>query len=225
MAAPKYYSLVAGLPHLEHFESAEYVAITWQQLESRLRLLSADHKQQLDLAIGMMLWQKQPRERTTRELTVEHRRATERITDPVLREFVEYRMGLRTVVIALRMRRRSESPQAGVPWGTGRWARKIAAHWDDIDFSMGSVFPWIEQARVLVDNSSAMDLEWLLLDATWRQLNMVENQSSFGFERVVAFVFKWEIVKRWLSYDADVAKNRFQSLITEVIREHEQLFA
>jgi hypothetical protein len=90
---------------------------------------------------------------------------------------------------------------------------------------MGSVFPWIEQARVLVDNSSAMDLEWLLLDATWRQLNMVENQSNFGFERVVAFVFKWEIVKRWLSYDADVAKNRFQSLITEVIRDHEQLFA
>jgi hypothetical protein len=59
----------------------------------------------------------------------------------------------------------------------------------------------------------------------WRRLSALEALQPFSFESVFAFVFKWDCVKRWLSYDADEAKENFQELATEVIRDHQQLFA
>jgi len=220
-----YYSLIASLPRLEHFERAEFLPITWQQLESRLRSLTPEHLHQIEAASSIMLWHRQPRGHTTRQLAERYSRALAEISDPCLKDFAEYRMGLRSVVIALRMRRRGESPDPDEPWSVGRWTMPIAAHWDDADFGLGAVFPWIDQARGYIEASNAMGLERLLLDAIWQPLSAIEGLSPFGFERVIAFVFKWDIVKRWLSYDADIATERFQSLITEVIRDHEQLFA
>ena len=71
----------------------------------------------------------------------------------------------------------------------------------------------------------AIALERLLMDAAWQRLAAMEALSPFGFERVIAFVFKWYMVKRRLSYDADASKDRFQELISEVIREHQNIFA
>ena len=225
MAVEKYYGLVGSLPRLPYFEQAEYLPITEMQIASRLTALSEVHRRELDLAATLMLWPRQPRERKVGYLVDRYNRTMEIIEDPSLRDFVEFRMGLRTVTVALRMRRRGQSPRAGTPWGVGRWSRKIATCWDDTDFRMGAIYPWIEPARSLLERSDALGLERLLLDAIWKQLCVLEGRTPFGFERVVAFVFKWDIVKRWLSYDADVANDRFQTLITEVIRDHEQLFA
>jgi hypothetical protein len=225
VAGESYYALIASLPRLEHFERAEFLPITWQQLDSRLRGLTPDHLRQIEAAESIMLWHRQPRGRTTRQLADRYSRAFKEITDPCLKDLAEYRMGLRSVVIALRMRRRGEAPVAGEPWSVGRWTVPIGTHWDAADFGLGAVFPWIDQARRCIETGDAMRLERLLLDATWQRLSAIEGLSSFGFERVIAYVFKWDIAKRWLSYDAEQATERFQSLITEVIRDHEQLFA
>lgn len=223
--AAKYYGLIGALPRLPHFEAAEYLPITELQLTSRLTALTDQHRAELDAAANLMLWPRQPMERNVPFLVNRYGKAMQVIHDPALRDFVEYRLGMRTVVVALRMRRKQEAPQAGVPWGVGRWSRMIAAHWDDTDFRLGSIYPWIEPARGLLERSDALGLERLLLDATWRELGVIESRTPFGFERVFAFLFKWDIVKRWLTYDAEAAKQRFQGLITEVLRDHEQLFA
>lgn len=223
--AARYYGLVGALPRLPYFEDAEYLPITELQLTSRLTALSDEHRAQLDAAANLMLWPRQPMERNVPFLLKRYGKVMEVVHDPALRDFVEFRLGLRTVVVALRMRRLQESPQAGVPWGVGRWARKVAAHWDDTDFRLGNIYPWIETARNLLEQGDALALERLLLDATWRELNSIESRTPFGFERVFAFFFKWDILRRWLAYDADAAKARFQGLITEVLRDHEQLFA
>ena len=225
MGAAKYYGLVGSLPWLPHFEAAEFVPITEMQVASRLSALSDAHRRELDAAASLLLWPRQPRERPAEFLLERYAQVVTQIETPALREYVEYRMGQRTVVVALRMRRQGQSPRAGEAWGVGRWARKIAAHWDDTDFRMGAVYPWIDRARNLLDETDALGLERLQLDAVWQQLTRIESMSPFGFERVFAFVFKWDIVRRWLTYDANLAKDRFQSLITEVIRDHEQLFA
>ncbi len=225
MSEAKYYGLVASLPWLPHFEVAEYVPITEMQVASRLTALSDAHRRELDAAASLLMWPRQPRERPAEFLVERYGQVIPQIDNPALREYVEYRMGQRTVVVALRMRREGRSPRAGEAWGAGRWARKIAAHWDDTDFRLGAAYPWIDSARSLLHEADALGLERLLLDAVWQQLTRIESASPFGFERVFAFVFKWDIVRRWLSYDTMVAKDRFQSLITEVIRDHEQLFA
>ena len=225
MAEKKYYALVASLPKLPYFEQAEFVPITRQQLESRLRTLEPDHWQQLTAAIELIRWQKQPLDRTTGDIERQYATALSVITDAALRELVEFWMGQRTAIVALRMRQRNESPQPDQPWGAGRWTRRIAEHWDDQDLGMGAVFPWIAQARSLIEARDALGLERLVIDVVWKKLSEIEGRTSFGFERIIAFVFKWEFVKRWLSYDAGAAKERFQELIAEVTSEHQQIFA
>lgn len=225
MAAQRYYALVASLPRLVHFEQAEYVPITREALESRLRALTPEHWAQLDAAILLMRWQKQPRERTSTDIVAQYDKAMTVITHPALREVLEYWMGQRTVVVALRMRKRGDRPQPDTPWGVGRWTRKIEAHWDDADLGVKSVYPWVERARSLIESDDALELERMLVGVIWNKLTEIEGRTPFGFERVIAFVFKWDFSKRWLSYDAGAAKERFQDLIVEVLRDHQKLFA
>ena len=101
---------------------------------------------------------------------------------------------------------------------------KLSRHWDDADLGVVALFPWVNEARELVAGQDAMNLERLIIGAIWRKVSEIEDRSTFGFERVIGFVFKWEHTKRWLSYDAVAAKERFQQLMTEVIGD-QQLFA
>ena len=71
----------------------------------------------------------------------------------------------------------------------------------------------------------ALGLERLLMDAVWTRLGRIGERSVFGFEPVIAFVFRLDILQRWLSYDAEAGKARFQDLVGEVTREHQELFA
>jgi hypothetical protein len=54
------------------------------------------------------------------------------------------------------------------------------------------------------------------MDAAWQRATRIAGQDQFGFEAVVAYVFKWNIVARWVARDADAAGARFQDLIVEV---------
>lgn len=225
MGQKRYYALVASLPRLEHFDKAEWVPITLQKLDSRLRALTPGHHVQLTAARDLIRWQRQPSERTTADIVEQYARAVRVIDFPALRDFVNFRMGQRSVVVALRMRRLDRSPQPETPWSVGPWVKRIQSHWDEPDLGVGALFPWIDQARSLLGKSDAIELERLLMDIAWQRLTAMEAASPFGFERVIAFVFKWYMVKRRLSYEADASKDRFQELISEVIRDHQTIFA
>jgi hypothetical protein len=143
-----------------------------------------------------------------------------------LREFVDFRISQRTALVALRHQRRGLGPPApGEVWGIGPWVRRIQANWESPDLGLGGVFAWIEEARALLEAGNAVGLERLLMDAVWQHLSRIADRRPFGFEQVLAFVFRWDVVQLWLSYDADAAKTRFQELIAEVTRDHQQLFA
>jgi hypothetical protein len=181
---------------------------------------------QLRLSEALVQWQRQPITRTTQEMLRGYRLVMEHASQPCLREFVDLRMSQRTALVALRRRRRGMGPPApGETWGVGPWVRRIEAHWDSADLGLGDIFGWIDEARGLLEAGNATGFERLLMDAVWRQLSRIADRQPFGFEQVLAFVFKWDIVQRWLSYDADAAKTRFRELIAEVTRDHQQLFA
>ena len=224
VAGKRYYALVASLPRLPHFEQAEYLPISREELLSRLRMLDPLHWRQLEAAIELLRWQKQPRERSDAAIASQYAAAMATITDPNLRELVTYWMGQRLVVMSLRLKALGESLSFETPWALLPLHGKLARHWDDADLGVVALFPWVNQARELIEAQDAMSLERLLIGAVWRRINEIDNRSAFGFERVVSFVFKWEHTKRWLSYDAVAAKQRFQQLMTEVVGD-QQLFA
>ena len=146
------------------------------------------------------------------------------ISDPSLRELVTHWMSQRLVVMSLRMKALQETLSFETPWPLLPLHGKLSRHWDDADLGVVALFPWVNEARELVAGQDAMNLERLIIGAIWRKVSEIEDRSTFGFERVIGFVFKWEHTKRWLSYDAVAAKERFQQLMTEVIGD-QQLFA
>ncbi len=226
MAGEIYYTLVSSLPRLSHFEQAEYLPLSRKQLDERLAMLTLEHSLQLRSAETLVRWQRQPVTRTSEQVAEDYQRLLPHLTHPALREFVEHRMTQRTALVALRRRWRGlASPAADEVWGVGPWARRIASAGDRGDLGLGQVFPWIDEVAKLLEAGDANGVERLLMDTAWTYLGRLAERSAFGFEPVIAFVFRWDILQRWLSYDAEAGKTRFQELISEVTREHQQLFA
>ena len=216
-----YYALVASLPALPHFTRAERLPLSRRRLDERLRMLAPEDHAELTRAESLTEWQRHPQERTNEEIEARYLDIAAQTSNAALLEFVEFRMDQRTVMAALRRRRRRLGYE-GIFWGVGRWTRRIESHWNEPALGLGHIYPWIPEARDCLESGRALDLERLLMDQVWRRLSKVADEHPFGFETVFAFVFRWDISSRWLAYDADVAARRFRGLVGDAIREFEQ---
>ena len=195
-----------------------------RRLEERLQLLHADDLAELTRAEDLVSWHRQPISRTTRQIVAMYDELVATTRNSALVSSVDFRMNMRTVIVALRLKRLGR----GAPsqrWGVGRYTRMIESRWADPEFGLGAVFPWIPQARGFLEQGDALGLESLVLDQSWRMLSKIAERHPFGFEEVLAFVFKWDIVHRWLSYEPEKARQRFEELILEVTSDHQNLFA
>jgi hypothetical protein len=225
MARANYYTLVASLPRLPYFESAMWLPISRKQLDQRLTMLAPEHALQLRHAEELVKWQRQPVTRTSQHIVRQYRKLMPAISNPALAGFVEYRMNQRTALVALRRRRLGLGPPAaGEAWGVGPWLNLITGAWDRRDLGLAYLLPWLPEAADLLEAGKAVELERLLMAAVWNRLGRIADGSPFGFEQVIALVFRWDILQRWLSYDPAKGKLRFQELVTEVTREQQQLF-
>lgn len=226
MSGTDYYTLVASLPRLPHFEYAQWLPLSRKQIEQRLSMLLPEDARQLKAAEDLVRWQRQPLTRSSQHVALQYRRLMPEITNAPLREFVEYRMNQRTALVALRRKRLGLGPPAeGEVWGVGPWLNLMTTSWDRRDLGLGYLLPWIGEAEELLETGKAVELERLLMNAVWRRLGDIADRSPFGFEQVIAFVFRWDIVQRWMSYNPEKAKLRFQQLVAEVTRAQQQLFA
>jgi len=225
MAETTYYTLVASLPRLPHFEDAEWLPLSRKQLEQRLSMLTEEDSLQLRLAEDLVKWQRQPITRTSEQVERKYKQVLAQISSVALREIVEYRMAQRTALVALRRRRLGLPVPAGDEvWGVGPWLHLMREGWERNDLGLEHLLPWIGEAAALLESGAALELERLLMNAVWRRLGRIAERSPFGFEPVIAFVFRWDILQRWLSYDAQAGKAHFQQLVAEVTREQQQLF-
>ncbi len=221
--ATRYYQLVSALPHMPYFRRAGRLPMSRRRLDQRLAMLEVDDQKDLRAAQALVAWNRQPVRRTTEEFAALYQKVVGDLRSRSLRQVVVARMNMRTVMVALRLRRLG----SGVPdytWGVGSYVRQIEARWAEPGFGLDAVFPWIGEASSLLEKGDAMELEGLLMEQSWKGLGSVSDLAPFGFEQVFAFVFKLDILTRWLSYDAEAASERFEELIQEVTRDHQQLF-
>ena len=58
----------------------------------------------------------------------------------------------------------------------------------------------------------------------WERVNLLTQNNMFGFEVVLAYLLKWDVLHRWQIYDHEQAQTPFATLVTEVIGEHDRLF-
>lgn len=212
-----YYTVVASLPHLPYFANVERLPLSRLRLEQRLRMLDADESRQIYQAEFLVGWRLPVGKLGGGNIAKHYKTVLQSISQPVLLEFVEYRLDMQTVIAALRIRQAGRDPkQYSGSWGVGRLVKHIEAHWDAADFRLGTIYPWVQEADSYLAASDAMALDRLLMDIVWRKLSRLGDRSPFGFEAITAFVFKWDILQAWLQRDAGAAKQRFQILIEEI---------
>jgi len=216
--AEQYITLAFSLPYLPPFEKAERSPITRLRLEQRLHILKPEDARQLAIAEALVSWRLSlAKPKTDKDMVLRCHAALQEISHPALREFIEFRIDQQAILAALRQRHAGFGSSVLEQFkGASRWARFIASHWDDPDFKLAAVYPWISEARSYLEANDACGLDRLLMSIIWQRLSRIAESNRFGFEAVFAFVFKWDILQAWLARDAVKAKSRFQELIKEV---------
>ena len=181
----RYYQLVASLPALPDFRRTRFLPLSRRRLEERLALLHPDDLAALMRAERLISWRRQPVSRTTEQIAAMYDEVMATTRNRERGNMVDFRMNMRTVMVALRLKRQGKGAPSG-RWGTGPYTRMIESRWADPEFGLVAVFPWIPEARTFLDQGDAMELESLLMGQSWRKLSQVADGHPFGFEGVFA---------------------------------------
>lgn len=188
-------------------------------------MLEADDRELLNRFVAFVSWQRQPVEKTNQEIIDQYNAVMALIENPIIADMINIRMDVRTIIAALRRKDKGlAQPKTGEPWGVGRLVRHIEKNWDDADFKLSSSYPWISRARELITNGESVELEKLLMNIIWHSSEKLSEQKNFGFEKVLSYLFRWDILQRWLEYDVEKAKIRIDELTNEALTEQGELF-
>jgi hypothetical protein len=202
---------MASLPPLPRFDRADRLPINRDRLQQRLRILTTEDRELVDRIGAVIRWQRQTAASTDAEVVAAYHRVVQAIGDTELMAIFEFPVNQRTVMIALRRRHRVLSaPESGQPWGVGRWVHHIERNWDDPDLKLAAVYPWIPRARAHLEGEETLALDRLLMGEVWDRMDRIAERDVFSFEALLAYLFKWDILDQWLSYDREAAQARFE---------------
>ena len=225
MAGQPYYTLLASLPPLPRFDQTDRLPITRERLAQRRSMLTAEDLELYERAAEFLAWQRQSATRTDQEMIAKFKEMEKRIALPTLQSIFNFPIDQRTIMAALRRRLRGlPAPSTGEPWNVGRYVNHIERNWDHPDFKLGVVYPWISQARAYLEAGETLALERLLKNTLWDHVDRLVPAYEFGFSAVLVYIIKWDILERWLFYNIEEAKVRFDELVTEVTDEQPKIF-
>lgn len=224
MSNKGYYTLVASLPYLPRFDKADRLPITRERLLQRLNMLDPEDYKLAEIVAEFLAWRRQPVGRTNTEIVSIYNRGVNLIFESkLLKPLFELPVNQKTIMTALRRREKDlPRPNPGEPWGVGPLVPHIELNWDKPFFKLQSTYPWIVQAQTYLHEGELLKLEYLLANLVWNKLEFLLIKNYFGFEAVVAYLLKWDILQQWLSYNTEKAKARFDELVLETIHEYEQ---
>ena len=144
------------------------------------------------------------------------------ITNPLVREVLAAGMNLRMILAALRRRRHGLGPP---PVGFGRWFEHIRRHFNQPDFGLGHVLPWLIPFDQLLEHGDVLTLYRRVLGETWAYLRKrAQDYDSFSFEAVVLYIARWDITRRWQQLQAERGRAVFEALVKEVLGEYAELY-
>lgn len=191
-----------------------------ERLKERLTMLWQEDVKLVDSVASLIIWHRQPMERSDEEMSVVYKQLMVSIDNPIIKEMINLRIDIRTIIVALRRRYRGlPAPQSGELWGIGRWVHHIEKHWDDQNLRLSSLYPWIPQAREHLENRNALELERLQMNQVWDGVGLLTEQNYFGIDVIFSYLFKWDMMQRWLANNGEAATIRFNELVSEAIND------
>jgi hypothetical protein len=218
-AANRYAMLISSLPYHGVLFGARQTPLSRIRLQQRLNLLEPADVACLRAVAELLDWSHLGRERRDAEIIARARTVIPTLCNAFVRDLVVWRLELRTVVAALRRRERGQAaPPAHEPWGYGRWLAQLRRHWSEPHFRLERAFPWLPEAKTLLESGDALGLERLLIGTVWEHLERLADGHHFDFEAVLLYTQRWDLIDRWTGYSGEAAVARFDEMVEAGLR-------
>ena len=219
MTSRSYYMLITSLPALPpHFE-VDRNPVPWDRFKDRLAMLHEGDAALIDRLVDFFDWDRQPLDRTDADVVAHYKRLLPTVDNRLIRQIIDDRMEVRTIVSGLRLRKADQPP----PVGLDPWATDIKRQWKHPDFRLQLRHPWVTRFRELLDAGDILEADRLQLSVSWTYWSRLAARYHFSFEAVILYLARWEIIDRWTSRDAQRGRERFEQLIAETLGDHGKL--
>jgi hypothetical protein len=213
-ASHRYTMLISSLPYHESLFGAKRAPLSRIRLRQRQHLLDEADLACLRIVADLLEWSHHGMERRDEEIIARAKAVLPTLESAFARELIVWRLELRTVSAALRRRHRGQpAPPSHEIWGYGRWLGHIRRHWSEPHFRLERVYPWLPEARTLLEAGDTLGMERLLLSINWEHLERVAVGHDFDFEAVLIYSLRWDLVARWTGYSGDEAAIRFEEML------------
>lgn len=209
----EYITLISSLPSPQGLFEAKVPPLSRIKLERRLQVLSAEHKQLLNMVENILDWRQYAKDIEESEIIARGKALFSKVKNRTLRRLIQERLEIRTLLSAMRLKHKDLPAPQKMNWGFGRWQQHIVRHWHEPGFQLGNVYDWAIKAQSLLEKGHSFELEKLLLEVSFRQLQRHGSQHLFDFEAVVIYVMKWNIVNRSVQYNSHLAARRFDHML------------
>ncbi|MGF1679908.1 DUF2764 domain-containing protein [Photobacterium makurazakiensis] len=217
MSNKAYHGLLTSLPHIDSLFDSKVTPISRYQLERRLSALSFDERKTLDMIENLMHWDQGKNDIEEAELIKFATRARDAVNSKVLRDLIDWRLDMRTVVAALRRKKAGEKAPSEPRWSFGTRYEYIRRNWNIPYFNLQFTFPWLPDVARYMENDQSLELEKELLNAVWHELDRAGSSQRFSFEAVVIYLLRWNLVSRWTTYNSELAIERFDQLVEDAL--------
>ncbi|MEM1025197.1 MAG: hypothetical protein AAGD10_02585 [Myxococcota bacterium] len=209
-----YYTLIASLPALAPPYVEERPPLSRYALERRLQMLEKQDRAELDVLESAMFFDRLPWTLTSQEVIAQFESSLSRVRSPMLRQVVRWRLGVRSMVSALRHRSAGHGAPSK-PFGLEPWAALMRRNWNRQDLGLSHSFPWVLQLESMIRGGRTRDFERLVLQEVWRRLSEQAFLHPFDFEGVALYVLRWDLVHRAALEDEQEAVQRFDELLED----------
>jgi hypothetical protein len=218
-AANRYTMLLSSLPYHGVLFGARQTPLSRIRLQQRLSLLEPADAACLNAITELLDWSRQGRERSDEEIIAHARAVIPTLDRPFVRDLLIWRLELRTVLAALRRRQGGQTaPAVHERWGFGRWLAHLRTYWNEPHFRLERAYPWLPEARSLLEEGDTLGLERLLIGIGWEHLERLSDGHHFDFEAVLLYTQRWSLIARWTSYDGAAAVTRFDEMVEAGLR-------
>jgi len=210
----RYIDLLCSLPYLENPFIRKRPPITAIQFRKRLNMLDFESRVLMKRLSETFYWGQITLEDTDEKLVRQANRLMDELGPSDIRGWQMWRMDLRTIMAALRRRKQQlPAPDNNVVWGYGHYVGHIRNNWNHPTFKLESRFPWLTDARELLESGDSYGLERHLLSTEWGYYSRLEADEQYSLSDVWLYAMKWDLVDRWCRYNAEVAKQHFEQLV------------
>jgi hypothetical protein len=221
MRSNMYHMLICSLPPLPSRLEVDARLITLERLQNRLRMLEPRDAQELGRMYEILRWGQQFEEPDDAAVVKRYDELMQGVTNQLVREVLTTGMDVRMITAASRRRRRGLGPPT---IGIGRWVEHIRYHFNQPDFGLAHVFPRIAEYERMFDQGDVLNLYRSLLETVWTDLKRRADGYYFSFEAVVLYVARWDILRQWQELQAERGQSIFETLVTEALRDHTNIY-